>query len=48
MSRLIVLIIVLLVIAGGLYFLSTLPEEQPTRMIEVEVPQPSPSGGNAS
>lgn len=43
MSRLIVLILVLVLILGGLYFLSTLPEEQPARTIEVDVPQ----GGNA-
>ena len=43
MSRLVVLIIVLVVILGGLYFLSTVPKEQPTHMIEVAVPQ----GGNA-
>jgi preprotein translocase subunit YajC len=38
-----VLIIVVVVIIGGLYFLSTLPEKQPTQQIEVTVPQ----GGNA-
>lgn len=43
MSRLVVLIIVLVVIIGGLYFLSTLPKQQPTHQIEVAVPQ----GGNA-
>lgn len=43
MSRLVVLIIVLVVILGGLYFLSTVPKEQPTHTIEVAVPQ----GGNA-
>jgi hypothetical protein len=43
MSRLIVLIIVVVLIVGGLYFLSTLPKEQPTQNIEVAVPQ----GGNA-
>ena len=43
MSRLVVLIIVLVVIIGGLYFLSTLPKQQPTQQIEVAVPQ----GGNA-
>jgi hypothetical protein len=43
MPRLIVFIIVLLLLAGGLYFLSTMATEQPTRTIEVEVPQ----GGNA-
>jgi len=44
MSRLVVLILVLLVILGGLYYLSTVPQEQPTRTIEVDVPQ----SGNAS
>lgn len=43
MSRLIVLILFVLVIVGGLYFLSTIPEEQPTRTIEVDLAQ----GGNA-
>jgi hypothetical protein len=43
MSRLFVLIIVLVVVIGGLYFLSTLPRQQPTHQIEVAVPQ----GGNA-
>ena len=43
MSRLIVLIIIAVLIIGGLYFLSTVPKEQPTRTIEVDVPQP----GNA-
>jgi len=43
MSRLIVLILVVLVLFGGLYFLSTLPKEQPTKTIEVQVPQ----GGDA-
>ena len=44
MSRFIVLIVILLLVLGGLYFLSTMPSEQPTRTIEVDVPQ----GGNAS
>ena len=43
MPRLAVLIVLVLVVAGALYFLSTVPEEQPTRTIEVAVPQ----GGNA-
>lgn len=43
MSRLVVLIILLVVVLGGLYYLSTVPKEQPTRTIEVAVPQ----GGNA-
>ena len=44
MSRVIVLIVILLLVIGGLYYLSTVPSEQPTRTIEVEVSQ----GGNAS
>jgi hypothetical protein len=43
MSRLIVLILVVLLLAGGLYFLSTQATESPTRTIEVDVPE----GGNA-
>jgi hypothetical protein len=43
MSRLIVLIIVLVVFIGGLFFLSTVPKVQPTHQIEVPVAQ----GGNA-
>jgi len=43
MPRLIVLILVVLLFLGGLYFLSTLASESPTRTIEVDVPQ----GGNA-
>lgn len=39
MSRLLVLIIILVVVIGGLYFLSTLPKQQPTHQIEVTVPQ---------
>jgi hypothetical protein len=39
MPRIAVLIIVLVLLIGGLVFLSTVPKEQPTRTIEVEVPQ---------
>jgi hypothetical protein len=39
----VVLIILLVVVLGGLYYLSTVPKEQPTSTIEVAVPQ----GGNA-
>ena len=46
MPRLAMLIILLLLIGGALYYLSTVPDEQPKRTIEVEVPQPTP-GGNA-
>jgi uncharacterized membrane protein len=47
MPRIAVLIIVLILIIGALFFLSTVPKQRPTHSIEVEVPQPSPSGGNA-
>jgi uncharacterized membrane protein len=47
MSRVIVLIFVLLLVVGGLVFLSTVPKEQPTRTIEVDVPQGAGAGGNA-
>lgn len=47
MPRIAVLIIVLIIIVGALFFLSTVPKQRPTHTIEVEVPQPSPSGGNA-
>jgi hypothetical protein len=47
MPRIAVLIIVLILIIGALYFLSTVPKQRPTHTIEVEVPQPSASGGNA-
>jgi hypothetical protein len=39
MPRFAVLILVVLLLAGALFFLSTLPKEQPTRTIEVDVPQ---------
>jgi hypothetical protein len=44
MSRLIILVLFVLLLIGGLYYLSTVPTEQPTRTIEIDVPQ----GGNAS
>ncbi|HEY0164864.1 MAG TPA: hypothetical protein VGB39_05775 [Sphingomicrobium sp.] len=44
MPRLIVVILVVVLLFGGLYFLSTLASESPTKTIEVDVPQ----GGNAS
>jgi hypothetical protein len=37
------MIIVVLLLVGALFFLSTLAKEQPTRTVEVAVPQ----GGNA-
>jgi hypothetical protein len=45
MSRLLVLVIVAAVLIGALFFLSTLPKQQPTHTTEVEVPQAA--GGNA-
>jgi hypothetical protein len=38
MPRLVVLLIFLALVAGVLVFLSTVPKEQPTRTIEVDVP----------
>ena len=43
MSRLAVLIVVVVLIVGALVFLSTVPKQQPTKTIEVDVPQ-----GNAN
>jgi uncharacterized membrane protein len=42
-----VLIIVLVIIIGGLVYLSTVPKQQPTHTIEIAVPQGTPAGGNA-
>jgi len=39
MPRIAVLIVVLVLIVGGLVFLSTVPKPQPTHTIEVDVPQ---------
>jgi hypothetical protein len=39
MPRLVVLILVLVLIVGALVFLSTVPKQQPTKTVEVEVPQ---------
>jgi len=47
MPRIAVLILLLVVVVGALFFLSTVPKQQPTKTIEVEVPQSGPSGGNA-
>lgn len=47
MSRLVVLIILAVLILGALVFLSTVPSEQPTKAIEVDVPQGATTGGNA-
>ena len=46
MSRLVVLIVILIIV-GGLVYLSTVPKAQPTHTIEVAVPQGATSGGNA-
>ena len=43
MSRLLALIVVVLLIAGAMYFLSNMPKEVPAKTIVVDVPQ----GGNA-
>jgi preprotein translocase subunit YajC len=39
MPRVAVLIIIIVLIIGALYFLSTVPKQQPTKTVEVEVPQ---------
>jgi hypothetical protein len=39
MPRIAVLIVVLVVFVGALVFLSTVPKQQPTKTIEVDVPQ---------
>ena len=39
MPRIAVLPVILMLVIGALVFLSTLPKEQPTRTIEVDVPQ---------
>ena len=44
MPRIVVLIVIVALIVGALVFLSTVPEQQPTKSIEVEVPAP----GNAN
>ena len=43
MSRLVLIVIVLVLVIAALFYLSTVPKEQPTHSIEVSVPQ----GGNA-
>ena len=42
-----VLIIALVIIIGGLVYLSTVPKQQPTHTIEVAVPHGAANGGNA-
>lgn len=37
MSRMVVLILVLLLIAGGIYYLSTVPREVPVKTVEIDV-----------
>jgi hypothetical protein len=39
MPKIVVLVIVLVVLLGALFFLSTLPKEHPTRTIETSVAQ---------
>ena len=39
MPRLAVLIVVLVLVIGALVFISTVPKQQPTRTIEVDIPQ---------
>jgi uncharacterized membrane protein len=39
MPRIAVLIVIVVLVIGALVFLSTVPNEQPTRTIEVDVPQ---------
>jgi uncharacterized protein involved in exopolysaccharide biosynthesis len=48
MSRIVLLVIILVIVIGALFFLSTVPKEQPTRTIEVDVPQGAAAPGNAS
>jgi uncharacterized membrane protein len=43
MPRIAVLIVIIVLVIGALVFLSTVPKQQPTHVIEVPVPQ----GGNA-
>jgi len=43
MPRIAVLIVILVVLVGALVFLSTVPKQQPTKTIEIDVP----TGGNA-
>jgi len=37
MSRLVVLIVIVVLVVTGLFFLSTLPKQQPTHQIDVPV-----------
>jgi hypothetical protein len=41
------LVIVVVLVAGALFFLSSLPKQQPTQMVEVPVTEAAPGGGNA-
>ena len=47
MPRIIPFIVVLVLIVGALFLLSSLPKQQPTHVIEVPVPQTGGAGGNA-
>jgi len=44
MSRLIFLIVALAVLVGGIWYLSTLPKEQPLTTIETDVAAPANAG----
>ena len=48
MPKIAVLILVLVLIFGGLFFLSTLPKQQPTHTIEVNVPRGNAWGESVS
>ena len=43
MSRTAVFIVIVLLLVGGIYVLSTVPKQEPVKTIEIDVPQ----GGNA-
>jgi hypothetical protein len=47
MSRLVVLIVLAVLIIGGLFYLSTVPQERPTKTIEVDLPHGATTDGNA-
>ncbi len=47
MPRIIILLVVLVLIIGALFLLSSLPKQQATHVIETPVPQSGAAGGNA-
>jgi hypothetical protein len=47
MPRILIPIVLVLIVLGVLFFLSTLPKEQPTKPIEVQVTPGPGAGGNA-